>query len=184
MSRTLRQILDELRVAALDPRDQGDKFERLMLAYLTTDPEWTAQFSDVWLWTDWPQRAGRPDTGIDLVAKERDGEGLCAIQCKFYAAEHRVSKADIDSFLATSGKVGFTRRLIITTSEKWGTNAEDALHDQTVLVQRIDLDRLNQSRIDWEKFLLEHARCPGHQQGQDSIPTPARGHRRRPQGPR
>ena len=33
------------------------------------------------------------DTGIDLVAKLRDDGGFCAIQCKFYAAEHHIQKA-------------------------------------------------------------------------------------------
>lgn len=65
---TIHSVLDRLRADALDERDKGSKFEQLIRAYLTTDPEWTARFSDVWLWSDWPERAGRPDTGIDLVA--------------------------------------------------------------------------------------------------------------------
>ena len=37
-------------------RDRGDKFERLVRSYLTTDPTWASQFSDVWLWRDYPDR--------------------------------------------------------------------------------------------------------------------------------
>ncbi len=83
MSVTIHEVLDELRASALDERDKGDKFERLMQGYFRTDPQWAQQFSDVWLWSEWPGRAGKPDTGIDLVAQERDTEDLTAIQCKF-----------------------------------------------------------------------------------------------------
>ncbi|MGH3884789.1 MAG: hypothetical protein ACRDRC_15490, partial [Pseudonocardiaceae bacterium] len=45
---------------------------------------WSDRFSNVWLWSEWPGRHGRPDTGIELVAEERETAGLTAIQCKFY----------------------------------------------------------------------------------------------------
>ena len=82
MSVTIHEVLGDLRVTALDWRDQGDKFERLIQSYLRNDPAWTAKFSDVWLWTDWPEREGRPDTGIDLVARNRDDDRFTAVQCK------------------------------------------------------------------------------------------------------
>lgn len=69
-------------------RDKGDAFERLICAYLKADPQYQNLFSGVWLWKDWPQHKEQgyslPDTGIDLVAKFREGESYCAIQCKFY----------------------------------------------------------------------------------------------------
>jgi predicted helicase len=34
----------------------------------------------VWLWQDWPDRDGKPDTGIGLVARKRHRGGWCAIQ--------------------------------------------------------------------------------------------------------
>ncbi len=108
---TIHDILKELFDASTDERDKGDRFERLMAAYLRTDVTWTDRFSDVWLWMDWPGRQGRPDTGIDLVAQERDGGGLTAIQCKFYAPTHTLQRADIDSFFTASGKAGFASRL-------------------------------------------------------------------------
>jgi predicted helicase len=43
-----------------------------MAAYLRTDATWSDRFSDVWLWSGWPGRHGKPDTGIDLVARERE----------------------------------------------------------------------------------------------------------------
>lgn len=51
-----------------------------------TEPECVNRFADVWLWSEWPGRAGRPDTGIDLVAKHRDSEGYAAIEVKLHTA--------------------------------------------------------------------------------------------------
>ncbi|MDK3255971.1 hypothetical protein [Blastococcus capsensis] len=45
----------------------------------------------MWLWSDWPGREGRPDTGIDLVAANADDGGLTAIQCKFYGRRSTTS---------------------------------------------------------------------------------------------
>ncbi|GAB7007714.1 DEAD/DEAH box helicase [Nocardioides sp. AN3] len=149
---TIHDLLGELRATSLDERDKGDKFERLIQAYLTTDPEWTARFDNVWLWTDWPGRDGRPDTGIDLVAKHRDTDGYAAIQCKFYDEDGTVPKGDIDSFVATSGKAEFTARYIFDTAKAWSKNAEDTLTGLAVPVQRIDINYLNDAPIDWAKY--------------------------------
>lgn len=152
MTTTIHELLDELRSTALDERDKGDKFERLIASYLRTDPEWTAKFSDVWLWSEWPGRDGRPDTGIDLVAQRRETGDYAAIQCKFYAASATVSKGDIDSFLSVSGKVGFSERYIFDTAKAWSTNAVDTLHDLSVPVQRIDVGYLDDAGIDWSQY--------------------------------
>lgn len=152
MPTTIHEVLADLRATALDKRDQGDKFERLMSTYLRTDPEWTAKFSDVWLWTDWPERAGRPDTGIDLVAKNRDDDGYTAIQCKFYAAESTVAKADIDSFLSASSRDEFTQRYIFDTARAWSGNATATLEGLSVPVQRVDIGYLDEVNIDWSGY--------------------------------
>jgi hypothetical protein len=152
MPATIHEVLDDLRATALDKRDQGDKFERLIRAHLRTDPEWTAKFSDVWLWTDWPERAGRPDTGIDLVAKNRDDEGYTAIQCKFYAADSTVAKADIDSFLSASSRPEFTQRYIFDTARAWSRNATSTLEGLSVPAQRVDIGYLDDINLDWSDY--------------------------------
>ena len=68
---TIHEILTEFREAATSNRDMGDKFERLIATYLITDPLQAERFDEVWLWSEWPHRGNQPDTGIDLVAKER-----------------------------------------------------------------------------------------------------------------
>src|SRR5699024_11731591 len=69
---------------------------------------WTSQFSEVWTFAEAPLPPGvdRRDLGIDLVAADIVSGGLCAIQCKFFERDHAVSKAEIDSFFAASGKIG------------------------------------------------------------------------------
>ena len=50
--------------------ERGAKFEKLMAQYLLLDPVYGRLFDQVWLWKEWPGRAGKVDTGIDLVAQE------------------------------------------------------------------------------------------------------------------
>lgn len=149
---TIDAVLDRLRRASLDERDKGDKFERLVKTYLLNDPEWSARFSNVWLWSDWPGREGRPDTGIDLVAAIRDDDSYAAIQCKFYAASRTVSKRDIDSFLSASGSAQFTARYIFDTAHAWSPNATETLAHQSVPVQRVDISYLDDSAFEWSAF--------------------------------
>jgi predicted helicase len=54
--KTIHEILQQLAQAATDNRDKGDKFERLIEGFLKADPLYSAKFSSVWLWSDWPVR--------------------------------------------------------------------------------------------------------------------------------
>lgn len=154
MSTTIYETLDELRQSATSEADKGSKFERLFAAYLRTDPMYAEQFSDVWLWQEWPGREGKHDTGIDIVARDRLTGGNVAIQCKFFAANSTVGKSDIDSFLSASGKEGFSQRIIVSTTERWNGHAEDAIRAQQIPVRRIGLADLEAAPIDWEQFSL------------------------------
>jgi predicted helicase len=147
---SLHSLLAEIRETSLSQREKGDRFERLMQAYMRTDPKFVEQFSEVWLWSEWTGNDGEGDTGIDLVARERDESGYCAIQCKFYEPDHYLQKKDIDSFFTRSGKQPFTSRLIISTTDKWGKNAEDALERQQIPVTRIGMAEIGQSPVVWD----------------------------------
>lgn len=72
--------------------ERGTKFEQLMVRYFELDPTMAQQYDAVWRWIDWPERRGRTDTGIDLVARERDTGNYTAIQCKFYEPTHTLAK--------------------------------------------------------------------------------------------
>ncbi len=145
-------LFEKIRTHVPTDMGRGLVFQRLMKAFLTEDPLFAERFSRVWQWMEWP---GRPpdegDTGIDLVAEEREG-GLCAIQCKFYAPSTTIGRDDIDRFLVASGKRPFTARLFVSTTERWGRYAEKVLADQAVPVQRIGIAELATSPFDWSRF--------------------------------
>ncbi|MCS6712050.1 DEAD/DEAH box helicase [Brachybacterium sp. EF45031] len=144
---SVMKLLDRMYNSATSSVDKGERFERFVQAFLQVDPTWGSQFEHVWMWNDWPDRPSR-DLGVDLVGKRRDG-GLAAIQCKFYDPKHYVSKADVDSFLSSSGREEFTERIFVSTTNHWGANAEEALRDQRVPVRRLGLEDFEQSRVDW-----------------------------------
>lgn len=151
----LRQLLEQYRKQEYN-RDKGDAFERLICAYLKADPQYQNLFSGVWLWKDWPQRKEQgyslPDTGIDLVAKFREGETYCAIQCKFY--DSPVAMSDLGNFFTLSGKGGFSQRLIVATAPLT-KHAADALEGQTIPASLITLEDLEEAPIDWTAFSLD-----------------------------
>jgi predicted helicase len=155
VAQTIYEVLDELRASATSEADKGSKLERLFKAYLLADPVYADQFSNVWLWNEWPGRQGKHDTGIDLVAEDKTTAGLVAIQCKFFAPTSTINKPDIDSFLSASGKEGFAQRIIVSTTDKWNAHAEDAIKAQQIPVRRIGLSELEASPVDWSQFSLD-----------------------------
>ncbi|MGL6193556.1 MAG: restriction endonuclease, partial [Thermoguttaceae bacterium] len=153
----LHKILDEIKAASanLSKKDKGTRFEQLILQFLKHDSAYSEPYKNVWLWQDFPLRDGKPDTGIDLVCELADGTGYAAVQCKFYSEETTLQKADIDSFLATSSKKPFVRRIIVSTTSHWSNNAIGVLKDIEPPVQIIGLSDLENSNIDWSQFSFE-----------------------------
>ncbi|KGN29914.1 hypothetical protein N802_10215 [Knoellia sinensis KCTC 19936] len=135
-----------------DKTGKGSAFERLMASYLRTAPEFSEQFSEVYLWQDWPERGNAHDHGIDIVAKDEINGGWTAVQCKFYDPQHYVSKKDIDSFLAATAKDKFTGRIVLSTAKGWGPTVEKQLDGLTVPVTRIGINDLLESKVDWSQI--------------------------------
>lgn len=152
-------ILEEFRKIYSNERDKGTAFEKIVKIYLENEPKYKELLENVWMWNDFPYRDNIGDTGIDLVAKTIYGE-YWAIQCKFYAEEHEITKGDVDTFLATSSKCfyvdgekkKYSYRLIASTSKRYNHNAELTLQDQDPPVGRISEENLLESEIDWSKF--------------------------------
>lgn len=92
-------ILEKYRTYAFSERDKGNRFERLMQAYLQTDPKYAYQFKKVWLWNDFPGRGdlGGTDTGIDLVALTHTND-YWAIQCKCFLDNATIDKPPLIVF--------------------------------------------------------------------------------------
>jgi len=160
---TFQSLLTKYRTHSFSERDKGDRFERLMQAYLKSDPKYAYRFRSVWLWNEFSGRKdlGGNDTGIDLVALTWEGD-YWAIQCKCFDAAATIDKQAVDSFLSTSGRefknsnqqsAVFSQRLWISTTNKWGPNANEAIKNQNPPVTRISLSDLEHSPVEWE--LLE-----------------------------
>ncbi len=153
---TLRSLLEYYRQQAKSPRELGTLFENLVIAYLTKDPLHYGRYEKVETYYEWAKEHegwNKNDIGIDLVAKLRHQEGYVAIQCKFYKADHQISKKDIDSFIAASGKDIFKYRLLVDTTEvELSDNVNAMIKGQAIPVYRIDLRHMENSRIDWQIF--------------------------------
>ena len=156
------QMILDLRKRSINKNDQGSKFELLMQKYFLTSSLYSEIYEKVWLWNEFPY-ASTHDIGIDLVAKLRGKDEFCAIQCKFYNEANSVSKDDVDTFLSASGKAfyvdgvmhRFSERIIVSTTDKWSSNAETTIIGQLPPVTRIRLQDLKDSGIDWDSFTLD-----------------------------
>lgn len=148
------QLLAQAAANSDSKRNKGDYLEALVEQWLRHDSMNRDRFDRVYLWHDWPGNGGRIDTGIDLIAESDSGE-VCAIQCKFFAPGKRIQKGDVDSFLGESGKHPFTSRMYVETSgAAWGPNADKAIEDQRIPVQRVGAPDLRNSDIDWTTYSL------------------------------
>ncbi len=157
---TFQDLLAKYRAISFSERDKGDRFERLMQAFLQTVPWYEGKFQHVWLWREFPykENLGGKDTGIDLVIQTVEGD-FWAIQCKCYDEKAKIDKPAVDSFLATSSKqfvndqhqtTSFALRLWISTTNNWGSEAENAIRHQVPPVQRISLADLKSAPVDWK----------------------------------
>lgn len=156
------KILQHYRDKSFSERDKGDRFERLIQAYFQTDPTYSNTLKYVWMWNEFPGKKdfGGKDTGIDLVALTFEGD-YWAIQCKCYKEDGRINKAEVDSFLSTSSRdfkndqlqtVSFAKRIWVSTTNNWSSNAEETIRNQNPPVTRINLTDLQQAPVEWERL--------------------------------
>ena len=151
---SFEKLVEQINNNADNQRDRGMYFEHLTKSYLKNEPTYQNEFKNVWLINEVPEKYGIPkyDIGVDLVAEKVTG-GLVAVQAKFYKNEIR--KKDIDSFLGELGKDYYDSGIIVSSTDKWGKNAENALDSRSDVV-RIGLSDLKNSRIEWAKFSFDN----------------------------
>ena len=135
-----------------EPHLRGEEFERAAKWFLETDPAYSSDLREVWLWQEWAGRWG-PDIGIDLVAETHEGK-LWAIQVKCYDPESTVPKSEIDSFLAASSRPEFSHRLLISTGQIT-KNSESNLKDSDKSTAFLLYQGLTESPVDWLAYLDE-----------------------------
>ena len=147
----LRSVINYLRDTATSKYRVGYEFERLIKRYLRTDPLYKERFTDVWLWKEWAAlhtEFDAVDTGIDLVARETSGE-YCAIQCKCFSENTRVSKRHIEKFVNASDNKWFARRMLVHTGGELGPNLLRTIKPKGSDFQVIGYGQLASRPIDW-----------------------------------
>ena len=156
---SLQKTLGIIRERASNTTEMGTAFEKLCKVFLENDATQAQQYSQVWEYSDWAKdrkEYSNKDIGIDLVAKLRDEEGYCAIQCKFYQPDHMITKEDLDSFISAASTKDFNRLLLLDTStQSIGKNAQTVFDNLTQDYIRVHLSELEQSRIDWLTYIRE-----------------------------
>ena len=157
MASNLKKALEIIATTSDSDVAKGNAFEKLTKIFLENDPLQNQLYSQVWTYEDWAkERPGYSptDIGIDLVAKIRDEDGFCAIQCKFYGEKNAITKADLDSFISASSSSDFTRLLLVDTSlVELGTHAESVIDNLDKEFLRLPFSDLDESRIDWLSYV-------------------------------
>ena len=155
LASSFRGVLQLFRDLAKSSSEQGRAFEQLVKGFIEVDKAQSLRFDKVWLWNEYPGRRGRQDTGIDLVAQEREGGGLIAIQCKFYSPVTRITLEHVTGFLSACSTTEFAGGIFVSTTAQWTNNATDALRNRSDRpVVRWGPDVFEQSTIDWAQFVL------------------------------
>lgn len=151
------QIVQSLEREKMVQRDRGTLFELLITAYLKNEPMYARLFDEIWMLNEVPgeYKIPKKDTGVDLVARNRETGELVAVQCKYYSKDTTIQKSHIDSFLNEVGKNYYSEGIIVTSTDKWSNNADEALLSRDKNISRIGLSQLRESEIDWSKFSLE-----------------------------
>ena len=105
--RTFDDVLRDIRDKPTSTKDLGERFERIILDVLRHDRHYKNRFDRVWMWRDWARESGikekvgtGQDLGIDIVARERVGGELCAVQCKCNADDTVLNTKPVNSFIA------------------------------------------------------------------------------------
>lgn len=159
MSSNFREAIKLIREKEINQTDVGTAFEKLVKVFLENDATQTQQYEKVWRYSEWAgERKGyaRKDIGIDLVAKIRDQDTFCSIQCKCYSEGVPIQKTHLDSFVLASSTKDFSRLLLIDTStERIGDNAQQVLDNLDKDYLRIPITELENSRIDWLTLVKE-----------------------------
>ena len=131
-----RGVVSRIDEVSENTQEKGDLFEKVVQAFVRQDKARSERFSHVWRWSEWPGRNNRPDTGIDLVARERDTGNLVAVQCKYRKPGTTLYLDDIATFLTGLGHADFSEGVIVSTTENWGPNVENALKNRDKPVAR------------------------------------------------
>lgn len=160
---TFKDILARFRSESITEHDKGSKFEKLIMRWFLTDPEYANILDKVWLWKEFPGRVslGGKDLGIDLVARTDEGK-YWAIQCKFYQEDKVISKGMVDSFISNANSYfedeelhtcRFDKLFWVSTTSHFGKNAKEMIKNQVTQFITIYTNRLQYSSVNWKELV-------------------------------
>ena len=153
-STAFRRILNRIDEVSNNTTGKGTLLEKITKAFIEQDRAASQRFSHVWRWYDWPERGNLQETGIDLVARERDTGNLVAIQSKYRKPGTTLYLNDLSTFFTGLGHTAFSEGIIVSTTENWGPNVENALKNRDKPVARWGVWHFENSSIDWSSFKL------------------------------
>lgn len=154
--KALQKLLSQFTKISKTPREKGTSFENLVKVFLENDATYN-QYSEVLTYQEWAKKQNKEQTdiGIDLVAKNNDDDFYTAIQCKFYDTNSIIDKKGIDSFISASDNNKFSRRIFIDTTIKGLSDKLETQINNSQNFTRIGLNELENSSIDWNKYLID-----------------------------
>lgn len=151
--KTFDDILRHIRSSSKNTTELGTRFEKITKEFLETDAQYEGRFTRVDLWKNWKYNDG-PDTGIDLVAEDVDGN-WCAIQCKCYDDDGNLDLKTLGTFFAKASSLEKKHKkkvktLLVYTGDRTTANADRLIDDHNCQV--IDQEKFRNSNIVWTDF--------------------------------
>lgn len=151
--KTFDDILRHIRSSSKNTTELGTRFEKITKEFLETDTQYKDRFTRVDLWKNWKYNDG-PDTGIDLVAEDIDGN-WCAIQCKCYDDRGNLDLKTLGTFFAKATSLEKkhkkkVRTMLVYTGDRTTANADRVIDDHHCQV--LDQEKFRNSSIVWADF--------------------------------
>ncbi len=160
---TFDEVLRDIRAKSKTTRELGDRFERIILDVLKNDPLYTNRFDGVWMWSEWAANNGISekhgtghDLGIDIVARERAGGELCAIQCKCYSDDTILEMGPVNSFISAGTSYGMKNYILACTGPVNSNARAKLLGVKCQMMTKDDL----RYRLDWKQYPRKIVRPP------------------------
>lgn len=136
------------------PVQLGTDFEKLMVEYFKHDSIYGLEFTDAKRWYDWYQE---PDTGIDIIAKDINGN-ITGIQCKCWKDDAGLDLKDISTMFTTATAKKISRLMIVFTGDRITEHTQKRCDESGVrIVTRADL---RASRFNWNMAAKKTKREP------------------------
>ena len=154
-SQTFDYILQKIRRESSSTSELGTKFENIMLNVFKEDRLYKNRFDMVWTWKQWADENDIQDThgtshdlGIDIVARERVGGELCAIQCKCNSDDTELTMKPVNSFIS-AGTTYKMKNYILACTGPINRNAMAKLRGvKCGIITKEDL----RYRLDWSAY--------------------------------